>query len=896
METNSYSRVKDYIFTNLKKNVSSRSDNRIKDEIDNAKKLIDKVGLNIFAQFLSDKNELNELTENDWLRMEREMEKHFNVKMKEGVLIQGEEQQRRDYTWWSNKEKIKGKNYYWKRYEAYVKQSLPPEVVTTIDNDTDLVMNNIGDPSLSDFDIKGMVVGHVQSGKTGNYAALVCKAADAGYKFIVVIAGGINNLRNQTQQRLNEAFVGRDKGVQVGAGIGDSPSDSLPVCLTTIERDFNNRDADKNSQSINFDNINTPILIVIKKHQGSLSNVIKWLKNQYKNKIANHSMLIIDDESDYASINTKETQDPTAINKNIRKLINLFSKGSYVAYTATPYANIFIDHQAVHNDLGDDLFPKDFIYALDAPSNYFGARKVFLDSDNKHLIEIKDEDFAFLPLNHKKDFIISYLPESLYEAIRLFLINISIRRLRGQTNHHNSLLIHISRFTSSHQQVAGFAEKYLNEIKKDVINWGKLKDAVTQSRHISDIKETLEVRLSERPSDETWELVLSGICDSINTIIVREVHQKTKIRLEYRDDIATNAIVIGGASLSRGFTLEGLSISYFLRTTVFYDTLMQMGRWFGYRTGYEDLCRVYMPDTLATNFAHIIHATEELIFNLKKMQEAKRTPNEFGLVVRQHPESLLQITARNKQKKASTFVSTMNLNGYLKETVRLSIKEDIRAKNLIAIKNIIEVMAEKDDNKGSFNGSGYLWREINKKHITKFLEDFETYQTDSLGAKNLMPIKHIQEYVSSVKTNWDVALYNGNSLNGKFEYSNIKIKAEIRTKFKMYENYLEVGQRKISSGSPEEIVLSEQIKNELKNKVFSEKGDKTYYVRNNMKNPLLMLHILDLDGFNNKVAAFGVCFPNKELSTSQTVTYTVNTVFESGLDDLLSNEAETDDE
>jgi hypothetical protein len=268
--------------------------------------------------------------------------------MKNGILIQGEEQQQRDTTWWSNKEKIKSENYYWERYRAYIEGFFPPEVAAAMDEDTDRVMNNIGNPKLDKFYHKGMVVGHVQAGKTGNYAGLICKAADSGYKFIVVIAGGTNNLRDQTQQRLNESFVGQDKGTQVGAGIGNAVSELLPVCLTTTERDFNKQDADKNSHSINFGNINTPILIVIKKHPSSLNNVIKWLRNQYKNKIADHAMLIIDDESDYASINYKDKDDPTVINKRIRELLTLFSKGSYVAYTATPYANIFIDHEATN--------------------------------------------------------------------------------------------------------------------------------------------------------------------------------------------------------------------------------------------------------------------------------------------------------------------------------------------------------------------------------------------------------------------------------------------------------------------------------------------------------------------------------------------------------------------
>jgi hypothetical protein len=469
-------------------------------------------------------------------------------------------------------------------------------------------MDNIENPSIDIFSRYGMAVGHVQSGKTANYSALVCKAADAGYKFIVVIAGGINNLRNQTQKRLNESFVGQDKGVQVGAGIGNMQRERLPISLTTTERDFNKQDADRNSQGLNFDNIRVPILLVIKKNTHTLSSVIKWLKNQYKNQVANHAMLLIDDESDYASINTKDEENPTAINMKLRKLLSIFRKSAYVAYTATPYANIFIDHKAEDEALGRDLFPRDFIYAIDAPTNYFGARQFFKENEGRHFIGI-DDYLDDIPPRHKKDFELLSIPPSLYEAMRLFLLNTAIRQLRGQGDKHNSMLIHATRFTRIHQRLSIHVEDYISEVKKDVRAYGKLPDAILHSRIIRDMKATLELR---HPNIEfQWDAIISCLCSIIDTILVREVHQNTSLPLEYRDDRPTNAIVIGGTSLSRGFTLEGLSVSYFLRNTVFYDTLMQMGRWFGYRPGYQDLCKVYIPPSIIDNFAIIIEATED---------------------------------------------------------------------------------------------------------------------------------------------------------------------------------------------------------------------------------------------------------------------------------------------
>lgn len=262
---NSYQRIKEHIFNNLKNQPSPLPDDQIKNEVSSCRNLIKNIGINIFKEFLPNKTELTELSVTDWLRIERELETLFDVKMDLGILIKDESQVDRDPNWWSSKYKQSTDNYYWQRYKTLISKSLSDGVVKTIDNDTDIIMDNSENPLENSFSRYGMVVGHVQSGKTGNYSALICKAADAGYKFIVVIAGGINNLRDQTQQRLNDSFVGQDMGVQVGVGIGSLDRQKLPISLTTKEKDFNKQDADKNSQGLNFDNIKVPILIVIKK-------------------------------------------------------------------------------------------------------------------------------------------------------------------------------------------------------------------------------------------------------------------------------------------------------------------------------------------------------------------------------------------------------------------------------------------------------------------------------------------------------------------------------------------------------------------------------------------------------------------------------------------------------
>ncbi len=876
---NSYQKIKNFIFTKLQ---DKQDENTILElvnitkEIDNIKVLlsIPDARKALFANIEID------LTDDDYERMKKELETHFDVKMEEGILIQGEEQQIRDTTWWTGESKQKTDTYYWNRYKKYIKTSLPDDVVKTIDIDTDIVMNNIESPDINNFNRYGMVVGHVQSGKTANYAALICKAADAGYKFIVVIAGGINNLRNQTQERINESFIGRDNnGNQIGAGKGNASLEKLPISLTTVERDFNKQDADRNSQGSNFDNTNTPIVLVIKKNTNTLKNVIKWLESQYKNKIDKHSMLMIDDESDYASINTKDEEDPTAINIRLRKLLSLFNKSCYVAYTATPYANIFIDHEAGHNEVGRDLFPKDFIYSLDAPSNYFGARKIFLDSNQKHLVAV-DDYLDDIPSKHPKDFPLLSIPKSLYEAMHIFILNIAIRTLRGQGNQHNSMLIHATRFTLVHQKFALHAETYIEKFKVDIDAYSKLNNAVQLSDLISSLKNTFDARddIENKPK---WIDILTILSDVLETIVIREVHQKTSVPLEYRKDRVTNAIVVGGTSVSRGYTLEGLSVSYFLRNTVFYDTLMQMGRWFGYRTNYEDLCKVYMSETMIDNFARIIEATEDLISDFKLMSEAKKTPNDFGLAIKQHPESALQVTARNKQKNVQEFVFNMKLDGQAKETSWLPLDKDKKLINLKAIENIITVLNK--NNLLEEIGNNTLWRNVNKTTIFNFLNTFKVYQTDALGISARMPIAFVKKYVESREVEWDVALYSG---RGKEDNIGGTLLKREERKATIKHDYIEIQNRQVSTGNSESIALDTEIRKKL--------GSNRKKIREQLKNPLLMLHILETPE-DNRLAAFGISFPGNVLSKTETINLKINTVYYKNLLEELKLEDEADD-
>ncbi len=574
--------------------------------------------------------------------------------------------------------------YYWNRYKKLLlAEGLPVDVVTKLDIATEQILSRLGDPNKNvQWDRRGMVVGHVQSGKTANYTGLICKAADAGYRLIVVIAGIHNNLRNQTQERIDEGFIGRDTGRLASAskspraiGVGQYDDARSPVSLTTSKADFNKIMATNNKSQI--DAFRVPVVLVIKKNSRTLKNLIDWLTdNSGKGDQAmiDQPMLLIDDEADNASINTKFSSNMiTTINGQIRDLLRIFHRSCYVGYTATPFANIFIDPDQVDDMRGEDLFPKHFIIGLDAPTNYFGGNKVFIDGlpeeGRPEYLRFIDDNEDVLPLVHKIDLNVTTLPPSLRDAIRAFLIARTIRNLRGQSDKHASMLVNASRFT----RVQGLIRNRIHEALQSVIDALRV-NGLRGAKALSDpeIAELNRVFHEEfGAAGFTWDQVLVAMLDAVAATKVVEVNSGSQTPLDYSGG-GQSVIAVGGYSLSRGLTLEGLTVTWFLRNTKMYDTLMQMGRWFGYRLGYEDLCRIWMPRDAVAWYAHIAEATDELHGELRRMEKAKLTPLDFGLAVRGHPSSLM-VTARNKLGSGRTTVS-IGLSSQFVETSRLSVE------------------------------------------------------------------------------------------------------------------------------------------------------------------------------------------------------------------------------
>lgn len=523
-------------------------------------------------------------------QLAREIESQLDVTMTLGSVVQ------EDFAEWYDAARASIDPYYWDRYRRLLEQKgFAPDVLAKLDQITSRIAGLLENPEREgDWDRRGMVVGHVQSGKTANYTGLVCKAADAGYKLIVIIAGIHNNLRNQTQQRIDEGFVGRDSASLAREsrnriiGVGKFDTTRFPLTVTTSLRDFNKATAEV--VGVELRALNVPAVLVIKKNQSTLRNLIDWLKEHNArggSALVDAPMLLIDDEADNASINTSRNPgEATRINSLIRELLNLFRRKCYVGYTATPFANIFIDPDTETDMLKEDLFPRDFIVSLDPPSNYFGALRIFgPDREHDILREITDND-PLLPIKHKKDLVIQGLPASLRTAIRSFILIRAIRLLRGEVRAHNSMLVNASRFTDVQRRIRDMIHADVENIVTHV----RLQGALAQDKALKDDEIAwLHSIFTDEFADcgFTWSEVQEKLLDAAAPIRVEEVNSRSSGKLVYleHEEHGLNVIAVGGFSLSRGLTLEGLTVSYFLRNSVMYDTLLQMGRWFGYRPG-----------------------------------------------------------------------------------------------------------------------------------------------------------------------------------------------------------------------------------------------------------------------------------------------------------------------
>lgn len=847
--------------------------------------------------------------EDVYLQAIKNIQSEFNITIDVGKVIEDHSQ-----VSWYPMRKAEIDHYYWNRYKIFLKdnQSWPEKIITSVDTTTDEIMDLLGDPSkLNSFKRKGLLVGDVQSGKTATYTAICNKAADAGYKVIILLTGTIESLRRQTQERIDSGFVGRKSKEALNrnsqsmyVGVGRIDSNRFAMTFTSEIRDFSHTFL--NNLGLRLKDNVEPVIFVVKKNKRTLENLYNWLKSyniDVNGRHINLPLLMIDDEADNASVNTRDEDNPTAINSGIRDLISLFTRSTYLGVTATPFANIFINPDAEEEMLGNDLFPSNFIYSLPTNSEYIGSLAVFGDNAKyyENISEIYDIDEnidEFLRFHQKKDINLELktLPTSLKEAIYYFILTNAIRDKRGQKKQHRSMLINISRLKNVHRDLSEKIRIFMNSIKADVMNYSMLEiEKAIKSKHIKGLKEVWDKSNLNIIAEMDWEEVQQTLLiRATQPIEIREINSsKQAQKLDYTEysEVGARIIAVGGNALSRGLTLEGLCVSYFYRNTKMYDTLLQMGRWFGYRPNYDDLFRIYMTRDAIDWFQYITEATYELKNEISRMNSLGLTPNEFGLRVRQDINSLI-VTARNKMKHTDTITRNIQVAGNLIETPRLSSSKKILLDNEKVALNFLEQLNGIGEEKNHYRNEK-LFKDVDSEIVISFLLKYGVHPSNLAFNVDAL-IRYIRSSHSLKK--WDVVIPQG---RGKY-CEKFGITYQERT-FEQKGDMLLVNGTKVrvGSGGCTKAGLEKEIVNDIianyelyLQKTPEEKRkvppDKVFLTEN--RSPLLLLHVLEMKeeskvqiDKNLPLIALGIGLPlvnkgNNGTGSNGTIQYVMNLV------------------
>jgi hypothetical protein len=844
----------------------------------------------------------------------REVESLYRVRVEEFRMIEAGERRKH----WINDNKNSIHWNFWDRYKTFLqfRKNFAPETIGHLDRLTNKTLDGLYNPKADvGFDKKGLVVGQVQSGKTSNYTGLICKAADAGYDMIIILAGMHNNLRTQTQLRLDEGFLGFDTKYQrafntgnsiIGAGVGQKIYPAHSFTSSDEGGDFSKRG------TYSF-HTNEPIIAVVKKNKTRLENLYKWLHSHGTDdasgvrKIKDKTLLLIDDEADNASINI--SNDPlkrSGINKAITDILSLFVKSGYVGYTATPFANIFIPFNE------NDIFPRDFIINLPAPSNYIGPEKVFgfrpiADDENSDTVlpiinRINDYQ-SYIPNKHKKnDQLPSALPDTLKRAIRCFILTCAIRRLRGQIKEHNSMLVHVTRYITWQNHIRELVVKVFEHYKLGIDQNNSVVLEELRKTFEEDVKEdndqyksykkvSQEILNSDLADIDSmiqiheWKDVLNHLNDAVTKIEVRAINGGSGDILDYVDHPnGLSVIAIGGDKLSRGLTLEGLCVSYYLRASTMYDTLMQMGRWFGYRPGYVDLCRLFTSRELNEWFCHITHASEELREEFDYMADvAGSTPEQYALKVRTHP-GVLQITSSNKMKDTTEIQITWS--GRLVESYELKRSKDAIDNNFAATNRFISTLPNNYDTKNS----NFIWKDVSATQVKDYLKNIQLLENlKAYEPHNLIRFIDLQ-LPNRELTNWTVVLMSKGNADSSSPVSfidgNKQVGSWMRTQdennssdeiYYLKKSHILSPKDEFIDLSTDEYERAMQLTREQWAKKKKE-GQPSYpngqIVRNeirNPNNPLLLIYLLDPKGTklpetSNPIVGYAISFPKSNFN------------------------------
>ena len=683
------------------------------------------------------------------------------------------------------------RGYHWPRLRSHLitHKGYSLQRISSLDDASDLILSRLESPSHrepSNFRIQGLVLGRVQSGKTGNYTALIAKAVDAGYMLVIVLAGIHNQLRLQTQQRLTDEL-----------GLADSPTGiGIPLqgkrWYTITE---SHQYGDFRSGSIQATSLGEiPTVAVIKKNATVLRRVLNWI--QERPRQANLPVLIIDDEADQASINMGgnreapvpdedvrelfdltpedtradyelyEEIEPSTINGLVRSLIGEFDQVSYVAYTATPFANVLIEPVRGDYEAGETLYPRDFIVSLPTADEYIGAKQLFdytSDEDNHSELDVisivPDLDAWHLNLPQYDS---DSLRESLKKALLDFILSSAAKDFREtRINPDNltpsTMLIHTSVRTRAQCELGELIRKEVNYFRNAWRYNSEEDEEDTEANYRNRWHDEFQLR-NQATADIKFDYIKPYIDKMFKyPIPVCIFNSKTEDELDYQSHPDQKIIVIGGNRLSRGITLEGLLVSYFTRKGKNYDTVMQAGRWFGYRSGYADLTRLWTTRETYSYFRYLAIVEEDLREQLEVFERLGKSPRDVSPLIIGHPD--LNVTAPNRMGVGQEYQA--NYADQFIQSVRLFLQEpDILYENLDTTKCFLQSLGTDIEK--------YLWRGVQWENVVEYISNFRVPdEATNFRPHQLERYIRRQAVVNKELTEWCIALIVPSRLNEK---------------------------------------------------------------------------------------------------------------------------------
>ncbi len=662
-----------------------------------------------------------------------------------------------------------------------------PEAVQSIHQASDRIVAWMQSPWAGSIKTRGLVVGYVQSGKTANFTAVIAKAADAGYRFFIVLSGTKKSLRSQTQQRLERELI------QLNPDIWFSP---------TTMHDF------RPIGNVNFflsDKKHDKVLCVVKKNAAVLKKLIAWLKSASPDVLRLCPFLIIDDEADEASVNTARNQansdpenaDRTAINRHLVALLNMLPKAAYIGYTATPFANVLIDPR-----LGD-LYPGDFIVALPKPDGHFGTEKIF--GRERLLQDETDEEFEgidmvrIIPQEELPDLkpptndhsFAPVVTPSLRDALHYFWMASAARIARGQGSEHSTMLIHTTQLIAVHnntlEQVDGYRKRLLRELQGPNSNaiFARLAEQWND-----ELKRVPPAEMGYAPVE--FDQLQPHLVSIIGRTEVVADNYRSQYRLSY-DGSAKIQIAIGGNTLSRGLTLEGLIVSFFVRAARAYDTLLQMGRWFGYRPGYADLPRLWMTAELEGHFFDLATIEEEIRQDIENYELMGITPRQFGVRIRTHPD--LTITSVAKMQHAVNAQVSYDEN-HIQTVLFDHLNAEWLEQNIAAADSFVSRLAQQGHEPTVMNGH-QIFYDVPASEVISFFNQYQFHTNNrALSSKLLIDYIHDQNTYDLLRS-WNVVIRGvttrDKKVRGSIKLGNLDVPLLERARRKFPDEYAHIG-------------------------------------------------------------------------------------------------------